>query len=109
MVRALEQEQESYRSRLFHFKGMFDNGDGRNANSMILDNSSSNEEGSMDGKLMFRSQGARTSNDQVEKLQIGSVHSRNDQAPRSRFSKDEASNGHLCKDKQNAGKSNSNV
>ncbi|KAE9621373.1 putative PRONE domain-containing protein [Lupinus albus] len=36
MVRALEQEQESYRSKLFHFKGMFEN-TGRHTKSLSIE------------------------------------------------------------------------
>lgn len=39
MVRALEQEQESYRSKLFHFKGMFEN-TGRHTKSLSIESAS---------------------------------------------------------------------
>ncbi|KAE7997456.1 hypothetical protein FH972_002092 [Carpinus fangiana] len=39
MVRALEQEQENYRSRLFHFRGMYENAGGH-AKSMSVDSGS---------------------------------------------------------------------
>ncbi|GMN37207.1 hypothetical protein TIFTF001_006640 [Ficus carica] len=37
MVRALEQEQENYRSRVFHFKGMYDNAGGRHTTSRSVE------------------------------------------------------------------------
>ncbi|PSS17927.1 Rop guanine nucleotide exchange factor like [Actinidia chinensis var. chinensis] len=39
MVRALEEEQAHYKSRLFHFKGMQENGAGRQAQSVVLETS----------------------------------------------------------------------
>ncbi|EEF46446.1 rop guanine nucleotide exchange factor 12 [Ricinus communis] len=102
MVRALEQEQENLRSRLFHFKGMNENSGGRHAKSLSVDESSNTiDESSMDDKITFRSQGSRHSSDQsLEKQQIGSVLSRNDKGPKSRFSKDEAAATTQGKDKQ---------
>jgi hypothetical protein len=40
MVRALEQEQENCKSKLFHFKGMFDN-TGRHSKSLSIESASS--------------------------------------------------------------------
>lgn len=43
MVRAMEQEQqerqeqENYKSRLLHFKGMYENAGGRNTKSMVIE------------------------------------------------------------------------
>ncbi|GAU10994.1 hypothetical protein TSUD_112870 [Trifolium subterraneum] len=37
MVRAGEQDQESYRSKLFNFRGMFDNNPGKHAKSLSVD------------------------------------------------------------------------
>ncbi|KAL9660630.1 hypothetical protein QQ045_025447 [Rhodiola kirilowii] len=39
MVRAIEQEQENYKSRLFHFKGMHENAGGRETKSMVIETS----------------------------------------------------------------------
>lgn len=59
MVRALEQEQENYRSRLYHFKGMQENagGGGRHAKSLSVENGGMFEDSSLmdDDVVMFRS------------------------------------------------------
>lgn len=109
MIHALEQEQENYRSKLFHFQGMYDqNAGGRHAKSLSVGDRASLDESSMDDRGIFRSQGPRPVNDQsVEKQQIGSALNRNDKGPRSRFSKDEVGAG--PKDKQNQGKINFKV
>ena len=106
MVRALEQEQENYRSRLYHFKGMSENLGGRHSKSLSVDeNTNTIDECSMDDKVTFRSQASRHSSDQsLDKQEIGSVFSRNDKAPKSRLSKDEPAATPLGKDRQNLGK-----
>ncbi|KAF5739152.1 hypothetical protein HS088_TW12G00352 [Tripterygium wilfordii] len=92
MVRDLEQEQENYRSRLYHFKGMQENaggGGGRHVKSLSMDVVL--EESSSDDRVSFRSQGSRTSNDQPPlKQQAGYALNRNDKGPKSRLSKDDA-------------------
>ncbi|KAF5726878.1 hypothetical protein HS088_TW22G00563 [Tripterygium wilfordii] len=93
MVRDLEQEQENYRSRLYHFKGMQENagggGGGRHVKSLSMDVAF--EESSSDDRVSFRSQGSRTPNDQPPlRQQAGYALSRNDKGPKSRLSKDEA-------------------
>lgn len=91
MVRALEQEQENYRSRLFHFKGLHDTG--RHAKSLSIDSASKIDGTSFDDGVTFRSQGPKNDHP-FEKQQIGSAFNRNDKCmiptPRSRLSKDEA-------------------
>lgn len=59
MVRAVEQEQESYRTKLFNFKGMFEM-TGKHTKSMSVDGAStleSSEEASSKG-------GSKSSNDE---------------------------------------------
>ncbi|XP_022777169.1 rop guanine nucleotide exchange factor 12-like [Durio zibethinus] len=62
MVRALEQEQESYRSRLFHFRGMHEN-TGRHAKSLSIESASVLEEAALDEGVAIRSQGSRPPSD----------------------------------------------
>ncbi|KAJ9190200.1 hypothetical protein P3X46_001427 [Hevea brasiliensis] len=85
MARALEQEQESLRSRLFHFKGMNENSGGRHVKSLSVDDSCSFEQ----------------LRDQSEKQQSASVSNGNEKDPKSRLSKDDAPVAQ-AKDKQNA-------
>lgn len=61
MVRALEQEQESYRSKLFHFKGMFEN-TGRHAKSLSIE-SASKLDPTEEDPVSSRSQGSKPLND----------------------------------------------
>jgi hypothetical protein len=92
MVRALEQEQENYRSRLFHFRGMYENAGGH-AKSMSVDSGSA-----LDGvddddndRVATRSQGSISLNDQpLERQNIVSIFKKNDQPPISRLTRDEA-------------------
>lgn len=60
MVRALEQEQENYRSRLFHFKGLHDTG--RHAKSLSVESASKlGDAASFDeAPPTYRSQGPRS-------------------------------------------------
>ncbi|KAJ6342730.1 hypothetical protein OIU78_010616 [Salix suchowensis] len=112
MVRALEEEQqeEDYRSRLYHFRGMNDNAGGRHVKSLSADESSSFEEcSSMDDRMACRNhQAPRTLNDQESdrKQKVGISPFRNDKGPRSRIGKDEARAAPSGKDNQNLGKSN---
>ena len=62
MVRAFEQEQENYRSRLFHFRGMHEN-TGRHAKSLSIESASRLEERALDGGVPVRSQGSRPPNE----------------------------------------------
>ncbi|XP_065868327.1 rop guanine nucleotide exchange factor 12 [Euphorbia lathyris] len=94
MVKALEQEQENYKSRLYHFKGMHENSGGsqqqQSRSFSSGDNNISSEEFIEDDKLVSRSQGSRSSSDiSAEKQQIGSVITRNDKDPKSRMTKPE--------------------
>ncbi|KAJ1388774.1 PRONE domain [Sesbania bispinosa] len=61
MVRALEQEQESYRSRLFNFKGMFEN-TGRHTKSLSIE-SASKLDPSEEDPVSSKSQGSKPQND----------------------------------------------
>lgn len=99
MVRALEQEQEDYRSRLFHFQGMHDNA-GHHVKSLSAEQSMCVEELSGDDATMPRSYGAKPQNEKpMEQQQIGwSLHKSTAKAPKSRLARDEA------KDKQPTGK-----
>ncbi|XP_022720985.1 rop guanine nucleotide exchange factor 12-like isoform X2 [Durio zibethinus] len=81
MVRALEQEQESYISRLFHFRGMNEN-TGRHAKSLSIESASRLEEGALDEEVAVRSQPSRPPNDLPSS-------NRNDKALRSSLSKEE--------------------
>lgn len=87
MVRALEQEQENYRSRLFHFKGMYENA-GRHTKSLSIESASAL--GSEDEWAPPKSQGAKPLTDS-DKQQPGSVFNRtNDKGPKSsRLNRDE--------------------
>jgi hypothetical protein len=58
MVRALEQEQENYKSKLFHFKGMFDN-TGRHSKSLSIESASSLDPTPEDDIVSSRSQGSK--------------------------------------------------
>ncbi|KAH9665953.1 Rop guanine nucleotide exchange factor 12 [Citrus sinensis] len=88
MVRALELEQENYRSRLFHFKGLHDTG--RHAKSLSIESAGKlGDAASFDeAPPTYRSQGPR-SDHPMEKQQIGSAFGRN-MIPRSPLTKDDA-------------------
>ncbi|KAL7162466.1 hypothetical protein ACSBR2_042872 [Camellia fascicularis] len=82
MVRALEEEQEQLRSRLFHFKGMHENA-GRQAHSMIIDGSGALSPVN-DGLITSRSQASKPlNNEPVEKQRIGFTLHRNDKGLKS--------------------------
>ncbi|CAK7356703.1 unnamed protein product [Dovyalis caffra] len=110
MVRALEQEQENYRSRVYHFKEMNENAGGRHVKSFSADDSSSFEQySSMDDRITSRNHHApRPLNDQAfdHKQKVGTSPYRNDKGPRSRVGKDEAGTAPPGKDNLNLGKSN---
>ncbi|XP_011009825.1 PREDICTED: rop guanine nucleotide exchange factor 12-like isoform X2 [Populus euphratica] len=106
MVRALEEEQEEdYRSRLHHFKGMNENARGQHVKSLSADDSSSFEEySSMDDRMTCRNrQAPRRLNDQASdhKQKVGTSPYRNDKGPRSRIGRDEAGAAPSGKDNQN--------
>ncbi|XP_059458191.1 rop guanine nucleotide exchange factor 12-like [Corylus avellana] len=101
MVRALEEEQENYRSRLFHFRGMYENAGGH-AKSMSVDSGGSALDAVDDDdndREATRSQGSRSLNDQpLERPNINvSIFKKNDQPPISRLARDELAAG--AKDK----------
>jgi hypothetical protein len=111
MVRALREEQEEdYRSRLYHFKGMNENAGGQHVKSLSADDSSSFEEySSMEDRMTCRNhQAPRRLNDQASdhKQKVGTSPYRNDKGPRSRIGKDEAGVAPSGKDNKNLGKSN---
>ncbi|KAJ6696268.1 ROP GUANINE NUCLEOTIDE EXCHANGE FACTOR 1 [Salix koriyanagi] len=94
MVRALEQEQENYRSRLYHFKGMNENAGGRHVKSLSSDDGSSLAEySSMDDRITSRGHQA--------------PRPVNEKGSRSRSGKDEA--GAAGKDNKNPGKFDSEM
>ncbi|KAJ8773474.1 hypothetical protein K2173_004304 [Erythroxylum novogranatense] len=91
MVGAVEQEQESYRSRLFNFRGLYDTATGRNVKSLSVDDSSSLKETSTDDSVTLINQDSTNGNDQpLEKQSNGSTLTGTDKAPKSRSNKDEA-------------------
>lgn len=57
MVRALEQEQENYRSRLFHFKGMYEDKGGRHTKSLSIESATAMENSLSDDTVTSKSQG----------------------------------------------------
>ncbi|KAI7985436.1 Rop guanine nucleotide exchange factor 12 [Camellia lanceoleosa] len=98
MVRALEEEQEQLRSRLFHFKGMHENA-GRQAHSMIIDGSGALSPVN-DGLITSRSQASKPlNNEPVEKQRIGFILHRNDKGLKSRFQNDEGAESPRSKEK----------
>lgn len=62
MVRAVEQDQENPRSKLFNFRGMFEN-TGRHAKSLSVDTGTRLDPTAEDGAASSRSQGSRPIND----------------------------------------------
>ncbi|XP_015867684.3 rop guanine nucleotide exchange factor 12 [Ziziphus jujuba] len=92
MVRALEQEQENYRSRLFHFKGMYENAS-RHTKSLSIESASALT-CSEDDAMSTRSQGS-------DKQHIGSGFHRNDKGPKSRLKQEEIA-AKEARDKLNA-------
>ncbi|KAF3450740.1 hypothetical protein FNV43_RR06829 [Rhamnella rubrinervis] len=87
MVRALEEEQENYRSRLFHFRGMYENA-GRHTKSLSIESASAL--GVEDDWAPPKSQAAKPLTDS-DKQQPGSLFNRsNDKGPKSsRLNRDE--------------------
>ncbi|XVF26765.1 hypothetical protein REPUB_Repub14bG0046700 [Reevesia pubescens] len=81
MVRAIEQEQENYRSRLFHFMGMREN-TGRHAKSLSIESASILEEAALDEGVTVRTLGSRPPTDLPSS-------NRNDKALKSKLSKEE--------------------
>lgn len=82
MVRALEQEQENYRSRLFHFKGMYENA-GRHTKSLSIESASALG-CSEDDWPPPRSQCGKRLNESEKQQAAGSLFSRsNDKGPKS--------------------------
>ncbi|XP_021298633.1 rop guanine nucleotide exchange factor 12 [Herrania umbratica] len=92
MVRALEQEQENYRSRLFHFRDMNEN-TGRHAKSLSIESATRLEEAGMGEEVAVRSQGSRTQND-LQSLNRG------DRGLRSRMGKEEMAAAFQAREKQ---------
>lgn len=103
MVRALEQEQENYRSRLFHFKGMYENAS-RHTKSLSIESASALG-CSDDDAMSARSHGAKPLSD-PDKQQIGSALHRNDKGPKTRLRQEEMA-AKEARDKLNAGQCHS--
>ncbi|KAK1312652.1 Rho guanine nucleotide exchange factor 8 [Acorus calamus] len=78
---------------------MFEIPTGRQAQSLILDNINGSSSPVVDDKMLSRSHGARSSDRQLEGQQIGWALGRNNQAPRSRLSKDGGGSGGGGKDR----------
>lgn len=101
MVRALEQEQESYRSRLFHFRGMH-NTPGCHTKSLSVDQAGATTDYLVDDTIISRSQGSTPLHEHAssDTQQSGwSLHrSNNDKVLKSRLAKEE------MKEKQPSGK-----
>jgi hypothetical protein len=74
MVRAGEQDQESYRSKLFNFRGMFDSSGGRHAKSLSVDTGSTMDlnQPIEDGAASSRSQGSKplSDTDKIPKAKV---------------------------------------
>ncbi|XP_010479729.1 PREDICTED: rop guanine nucleotide exchange factor 11 [Camelina sativa] len=88
MVKAMDQEHESYKSRLYHFKNMNENSAPRHVKSlssdcaMRMDGSDNLEDGDYD-KMMFRSQPGMNSSVDRPSLPLGGVTpNRSDKLPR---------------------------
>lgn len=89
MVKAMDQEQESYKSRLFHFKNMSENSTSRHVKSWSSDcamrmDGSDNLDDDDNDMLMFRSQPGKSSSVDRPSLPLSGVTpNRNDKLPRS--------------------------
>lgn len=104
MVRAIEEEQEDYKSKLFHFKGMYDTSAGRHSKSMSFDCGATTEP-TNDDRTTARSHLSGPIYDRpLERQQIGSTLTRNEKGPRLRLKREEAPPTE-AKDKQSSGKS----
>ena len=104
MVRAMEEEKEDYKSKLFHFKGMYDTSAGRHSKSMSFD-CGDTEEPTDDNSIAARSHLSGPIYDRpLERQQIGSTLKRKEKGPKLRLNKDEAAPTE-AKDKQPSGKS----
>lgn len=62
MVRAIEQEQENNKSKIFNFRGMFENS-GRHTKSLSIESASTLDPTSEDDPASSRSQGSKPLND----------------------------------------------
>ncbi|KAG7594951.1 PRONE domain [Arabidopsis thaliana x Arabidopsis arenosa] len=88
MVKAMEQEQESYKSRLFHFKNMNENSASRHVKSWSSDcamrmDGSDNLDDDDNDMMMFRSQPGKCGSVDRPSLPLGGVTpNRNDKLPR---------------------------
>ncbi|CAJ2656131.1 unnamed protein product [Trifolium pratense] len=66
MVRALDQEQENHKSKLFHFKGMFENA-ARHSKSLSVESASTLDPTTEDDNVSSRSQGSKPVNHDPER------------------------------------------
>lgn len=90
MVGALEQEEENYRSRLFHFQGMKENKT-RHVKSMSVDQCTSSANLSVpDDTATSRSQGAAPLDESsLDQPICSSLHKAAEKGPKSRLTKEE--------------------
>ncbi|GFS44431.1 RHO guanyl-nucleotide exchange factor 8 [Actinidia rufa] len=94
MVRALEEEQAHYKSRLFHFKGMQENGAGRQAQSVVLETSGPLSPVELD-RVTSRSQASKPlSNEKGQKAPLA-----NDEGLESSLTKDKHPSGKRKKER----------
>ena len=105
MVRALEEEQAHYKSRLFHFKGMQENGAGRQAQSVILETSGPLSPVELD-RVTSRSQASKpVSNEPVVGSKIGlALNRNNEKSQKAQLANAEGLESSLTKDKHPSGK-----
>jgi len=68
MVRAGEQEQEGYRSKLFNFRGMFDSNAGKHTKSLSVDAALNQQLSTEDGSASSKSQGSNS--DKIPKAKV---------------------------------------
>ncbi|XWS18991.1 hypothetical protein CRYUN_Cryun32bG0092400 [Craigia yunnanensis] len=92
MVCALEQEQESYRFRLFHFMGMNEK-TGTHAKSLSIESDNRLEEAPLNEGVAVKRLGSRPLNELP-------TLNRNDKGLKSRLSKDEMAVAHQNREKQ---------
>ncbi|GFZ04163.1 rop guanine nucleotide exchange factor-like protein [Actinidia rufa] len=104
MVRALEEEQAHFKSRLFHFRGMHEN-TGRKAQSEILESSGPLSPMELD-RVTSRSQASKpVSNEPVVGSKIGlALNRNNEKSQKAQLANDEGLDSSLTKDKHPSGK-----
>lgn len=99
------QKSSSFNFRIFHKSSSFNlrkmfEIPGRQAHSLVLESGTGAREAMMDERLLFRSQGGKTSSLDSQAEQIGSVYNPStDKGPVSRLSKDWEKTGALANSK----------